>query len=155
MLTPQNSVWSDRCSQVGARYTLPYSQPLNAARVCHICSYLSAVSKLTWTPSKPRFRFQFSFPKIAVLVFKPTQHYTDFQSIFTVRRSYASAVLEVIILSVRLSHACFVINPKNLLAIFLHHSPHERAILLVFLMPKISAKFQRGHSQRGRQIEVG
>jgi len=45
--------------------------------------------------------------------------------IITVRYSYASAVLGVIILSVclsiRLSHACFVTNPKNLLAIFLYH----------------------------------
>jgi len=41
--------------------------------------------------------------------------------IFTVRRSYASAVLGVVILSVRLSHACFVTNPKNLPAIFLYH----------------------------------
>jgi len=43
----------------------------------------------------------------------------------TARRSYASAVLGVVILSVRLSvslsHACFVTNPKNLPAIFLHH----------------------------------
>jgi len=38
---------------------------------------------------------------------------------FTVRRSYASAVLGVVILSVR--HACFVTNPKNLPAIFLYH----------------------------------
>ena len=40
---------------------------------------------------------------------------------FTARRSYASSFLGVIILSVRLSHACFVTNPKNLLAIFLYH----------------------------------
>jgi len=40
--------------------------------------------------------------------------------IFTARR-YASAVLGVVILSVRLSHACFVTNPKNLPAIFLYH----------------------------------
>jgi len=38
--------------------------------------------------------------------------------IITARRSYASAVLGVVILSVRLSHACFVTNPKNLPAIF-------------------------------------
>jgi len=45
------------------------------------------------------------------------------------RRSYASAVLGVVILSVcpsvrpsvRLSHACFVANPKTLPAIFLYH----------------------------------
>jgi len=45
----------------------------------------------------------------------------------TARRSYASAVLGVVILSVcssvclsvRLSHACFVTNPKNLPSIFL------------------------------------
>ena len=47
--------------------------------------------------------------------------------VFAVRRSYASAVLGVVILSVRLSvcpsvclsHACFVTNPQNLPAIFL------------------------------------
>jgi len=43
------------------------------------------------------------------------------EMVFTARCSYASAVLEVVILSVRLSHACFVTNPKNLLAIFLYH----------------------------------
>ena len=45
-------------------------------------------------------------------------------NIFTARRSYASAVLGVVILvcpSVRLSHACFVTNPKNLPEIFLYH----------------------------------
>ena len=46
-------------------------------------------------------------------------------TIFTARRSYTSAVLGVVILSVRpsvrLSHACFVTNPKNLPAIFLYH----------------------------------
>ena len=41
--------------------------------------------------------------------------------IITARRIYASAVFGVVILSVRLSHACFVTNPKNLPAIFLYH----------------------------------
>jgi len=41
--------------------------------------------------------------------------------IITERRSYASAVLGVVILSVRLSHVCFVTNPKNLPAILLYH----------------------------------
>ena len=45
--------------------------------------------------------------------------------IINARRSYASAVLGVVILSVRLSvrlsHACFVNNPKNLPATFLYH----------------------------------
>ena len=44
--------------------------------------------------------------------------------VFTARRSYASAVLGVVILSVCLSvclsQACSVTNPKNLLAIFLY-----------------------------------
>ena len=39
-------------------------------------------------------------------------------NIFTTRHSYASAVLGVVFLSFRLSHACFVTNPKNLPAIF-------------------------------------
>jgi len=43
-------------------------------------------------------------------------------TIFTARRSYASAVLGVVILSVCLSHACFVTNPTNLPAIFLCHT---------------------------------
>jgi len=47
------------------------------------------------------------------------------EMVFTARRSYASAVLGVVILSVRpsvhLSHACFVTNPKNLPAILLYH----------------------------------
>jgi len=46
------------------------------------------------------------------------------EMVFTVRRSYASAVLGVVILSVgpsvRLSHACFLTNTKNLPAIFLY-----------------------------------
>jgi len=41
--------------------------------------------------------------------------------VFAARRSYASAVLGVVILSVRLSHACFVTNPMNLPAILLYH----------------------------------
>jgi len=47
------------------------------------------------------------------------------EMVFTARRSYGSTVLEVVILSAclsaRLSHACFVANPKNLPAIFLYH----------------------------------
>jgi len=41
--------------------------------------------------------------------------------LFTARRSYASAVLGVVIMSVCMSHACFVTNTKNLPAIFLYH----------------------------------
>jgi len=35
------------------------------------------------------------------------------ETTFTALRSYASAVLGIVILSVRLSHVCFVTNPKN------------------------------------------
>ena len=50
----------------------------------------------------------------------------NFITVRAVRRSYASAVLGVVILSVRLSiclsvrpsHACFVTNPKNLPVMF-------------------------------------
>ena len=57
------------------------------------------------------------------------QGYCSRMIIITTRRSYASAVLGVVILSicpsvrlsVRLSHTCFVINPKNFPAIFLYH----------------------------------
>ena len=43
------------------------------------------------------------------------------EMVYTARRSYASAVLGVVILSICPSHACFVTNPKNLPAIFLYH----------------------------------
>jgi len=47
------------------------------------------------------------------------------EMVLTSWRSYASVVLEVVILSVcqsvRLLHACFMANPKNLPAIFLYH----------------------------------
>jgi len=57
------------------------------------------------------------------------QGYRSRMFIITARRSYASAVLGVVILSVcltvclsvHLSHVCFVTNPKNLPAIFLYH----------------------------------
>ena len=57
--------------------------------------------------------------------------------VFTARRTYASSVLGVVILSVRpsvrLSHVCLVTNPK-IGDIFI---PHERAILLVFCHPTV------------------
>jgi len=46
------------------------------------------------------------------------------EMVFAARRSYASAVLRVVILSVCSSvrpSACFVTNPKNLPVIFLYH----------------------------------
>jgi len=55
-----------------------------------------------------------------------TKIYVMVLPIFAARRSYASAVLGVVIIlsvcpSVRLSHACFVTNPKNLSAMFLYY----------------------------------
>jgi len=59
------------------------------------------------------------------------------QGIFTARRSYANAVLGVVILSafpsvrlsvrpsVCLSHACFETNPKNRPAMFLYHMKEQ------------------------------
>ena len=44
--------------------------------------------------------------------------YRSLSSIFTARRSYDSAVLRVVILSVRLLHACFVTKPNNALWIY-------------------------------------
>jgi len=55
-------------------------------------------------------------------------HFVVNWPVFTARHGYASAVLGIVILcvrpsvrpSIRLSHACFVTNPKNLPAILLH-----------------------------------
>ena len=59
--------------------------------------------------------------------------------IITARRSYASerglGSRNSVRLSVRLSHACFVTNPKNLPAII--STPHQRTILLVVCHPTL------------------
>jgi len=68
--------------------------------------------------------------------------------IFTARR-YASAVYVVVVcLSVRLSDTS---------QRWLNRGSHKKRqpIDYSFLVPIISAKFQRDHPQRGRQIEVG
>jgi len=57
-------------------------------------------------------------------------------------RSWESHFCPSVRLSVCLSHACFVTNPKNLPAIFLYHMKGNPS---GFLVPKVSAKFQRGH----------
>jgi len=51
------------------------------------------------------------------------QGYCTGMIIITARRSYANAVLGVVILSIcpSICHVCFVTNPKNLPAIFLYH----------------------------------
>jgi len=93
------------------------------------------------------------------LILSHWAHFTVLGFVFTARRSYASAVLGIVILSVCpsvcLSRVCFVTNPKNLPAIFLYHMKTWKGNPSSFLLRKISAKFQRGHPQRGRQIEVG
>jgi len=54
------------------------------------------------------------------VVFLSSYDLLKFYNFITARRSYASAVLGVN--SVRLSHACFVANPKNRPVIFLYHT---------------------------------
>jgi len=74
----------------------------------------------------------------------------------TARRSYASAVLGVVILSVcpsvRLSHACFVTNSKNRPAIFLHHTIGQS---FYSSDAKDLSEIPTVAPQRGRQREVG
>ena len=79
---------------------------------------------------------------------------------FITARAMLSAVLGFVILSVRPSvrpsvcpsHASFVTNPKNLPAIFYTTRNDNHSS---FLMPKISAKFQRGHPQRAEGAKRG
>jgi len=75
--------------------------------------------------------------------------------IITARRSYASAVLGVVILSVRLSvrhtRALWLIQRSCRRCFYTSWKGNPSS----FLMRKISAKFQRGHPKQGRQIEVG
>ena len=73
------------------------------------------------------------------------------------RASYASAVLLVVILPV-----CLSVRHTRALWLFQIQRTDRRYFYTArkgshssFLMPKISAKFKRGHPQRGRQREVG
>ena len=71
------------------------------------------------------------------------------------RASYASTVLAVIMcpsdrLSVTSRSCTKMAKPRITLTM-----PYDRPGTLVFWRQKISAKFQRHHPQRGRQIEVG
>ena len=73
--------------------------------------------------------------------------------LFTARR-YTSVVYAVVCLSV--CHKPGTV-PKRLnieSRKLLHDSP-ETLVKTSFLIPKILAKFQQGHLQRGRQIDVG
>jgi len=72
-------------------------------------------------------------------------------SIFTTWRSYASTVLGVVILSVRHTHALWLIQRTHRGHLYTTWKGNPPS----FLLPKISAKFQWGHPQQGRQIEVG
>ena len=75
-------------------------------------------------------------------------------------RCYASAVLATALcLSVRLSVCLSVTSrssTKTAKRRITQTTPHYRVVLAThFLMPKISAKFDRGHPLRGRQMQVG
>jgi len=75
-------------------------------------------------------------------------------SIHFYHASYASAVLGVVILSVYPSvchtRALWLIQRTDRRYFYTTWKGNHSS----FLMPKISAKFQRGHPQRGRQREV-
>jgi len=72
-------------------------------------------------------------------------------TVFTAQRSYASAVVGVVILSFRHTRALWLIQRT--------YRPHFyttwKGNPSSFLMPKISANFQRGHPRQGHQTDVG
>jgi len=85
--------------------------------------------------------------------------FLNFLLVFTAQRSYASAVLGVVILSVRpsvclsvrLSHACFVTNQRTYRQYFI---PYQMAIIL-FLWRQRSWRNSNEVAPKGCQIEVG
>ena len=99
-----------QCTHVGRS-----TQSLGTTKICGHVQERSG-------PGKPGLRTSIATIRVTCSArFSPSPT----AAVFTARRSYASAVLGVVILSVRpsvrLSHACFVTNPKNLPAIFLYH----------------------------------
>jgi len=75
-------------------------------------------------------------------------------TVFTAR-CYASAVLAMALCpSVRLSvtSRCSTKTAKRRIT---KTTPHDSTGTLSFLLPKISAKFDRGHPLRGHQMQVG
>ena len=83
-------------------------------------------------------------------------------SIFTARR-YASAVLAVVVcLSVRVSVSLSQVGiVSKRLQMYIRTcritqiTSHDSAGTLIFLAPKTFSKFERGHHQRERQMQVG
>ena len=85
----------------------------------------------------------------------PSAWASEFQTIFTAR-CYASAVLAIwpcVCLSVCPSQVGVLLKRLNVGSDEQHHTIVQRDSS--FLMPKISAKFDRGHPLRGRQMQVG
>jgi len=83
------------------------------------------------------------------------------QGLFFTARRYASAVYAMALclsasvclcLSLSVTSPCSTKTAKHRIT---HTTPHDSSGTLVFLLPKISAKFYRGHPLRGRQMQVG
>ena len=93
--------------------------------VCFVSGPLGGLPSLTasYPGSAPDWRYRIPGMRWRDLVQYGVQVSSLFisGSIFTARRSYAIAILGVVILSVCLTHVCFVTNSKNLPAIFLYH----------------------------------
>jgi len=89
----------------------------------------------------------------------PHVHISHLQIFLFTARCYASAVLAMALCpsvrpSVRLSVTSRS-STKMAKQRITQTTPHDSAGTLVFLMPKISAKFYRGHPLRGRRMQVG
>jgi len=128
-----NNINSQWAGQKGS-HRAPYE---GALQCCTIVAHNTAENRPDNFPSYPPDNDQFIIAPMMSISGKEGWPWVTFNithllqlaslsnAIFTVRRSYASAVLGVVILSVCLSvwlsHACFVSDPKNLPAIFLYH----------------------------------
>jgi len=119
--------------------------------VAVICGHIT-ISMLWGNTAYCHYTLSQKFHYFVSLLFRHT--WIDFY-----RASYASAVLGVLILSVRLSVCLSVYHTR---ALWLIQRTDRRYFYTArkgnhcsFLMPNISAKFQRGHPQRGRQRELG
>ena len=76
-------------------------------------------------------------------------------------RHYASVVYAMALCpSVSVTSRCSTKTAKHGITKTAKHGitqtkPHDSSGTLVFLMPKMSAKFNRGHPLQGRQMQVG
>ena len=111
---------------------LPQANRCDASSIAHAINYNDVVLQAMppWQLSCHWYRYPLTgWRRIDSKMFAANSRIRRLgKPLFTARRSYANAVLWVLILSVCLSHACFVTKPNNELRISWYHAKGQSLI---------------------------